>query len=54
MNILNHGTSDKNDWLLSYDLGLVGEFVLEWDNHIKRLNHCGIRLSDQHDEIVWL
>ena len=40
-------------YLLAEDLGLKGEFSLEWNTYNAGLNHVGVKLSKIEDELVW-
>ena len=48
-----HGATANNIWLLSWDVGLRGAFAMEYDEYIRRLNHCGMSLNDSLDAIIW-
>ena len=40
-------------WFSVEELNLCTVYDVEWDHHIKSLNHCGIRFSGAEDELVW-
>ena len=45
--------SSSSYWLLAEDLGLEGDFDLEWNTYIARVNHVGVRLLELDYELVW-
>ena len=40
-------------WFSVEELILWTVYDVEWDHHIKSLNHCGIRFPGAEDELVW-
>ena len=40
-------------WLLAEDLEHKGDFDLDWNTYISRVNHVGVILLELDDELVW-
>ena len=43
-----------NGWLSAHDLDLGGKWANLWTSFIKGLSHCGIRIGESEDSLLWM